>query len=122
MLSTRYDPVDWDNAAKVMLGAIYNYGEVLTLLGGVSADQSPSRSSTELTPQFVDTGDKYGFNGGVVVHIDRWDLGIITSYIDYPELNISGLTDPDSDDTFDNFPGDYKASTYETVLSLGYWF
>jgi hypothetical protein len=30
--------------------------------------------------------------------------------------------DLDGDDKFDNFPGVYKASYYETVLSLGYRF
>lgn len=115
--------VEWDNSGKVMLGAMYHYGDLLTLLGGLSADQSPSRSSsTSVTPQFIDTGDKYGFNGGIILHIDRWDLGVITSYIKYPELNIAGLSDTDGDNIFDNFPGDYNASTYETVLSFGYWF
>ncbi len=113
---------DWDNAGKVMLGARYQYSPVLTLLGGVSADQSPSRNTIEVTPQFMDIGDKYGFNGGAQLHINQWDLGIITSYFSYDDRTVPSLTDVDGDDKFDNFPGDYKASYYETVLSLGYRF
>ena len=42
----------------------------------------------------------------------------MASYIDCPDLSISGLTDPNEDGMFDSFPGDYKAETYETVLSV----
>jgi len=116
------NPTDWDNAGKVMLGARYQYNPVLTLLAGVSADQAPSRSTTEVIPQFIDTGDKYGFNAGAQFHVNQWDLGIITSYFSYPDRTVGSLTDVDGDDSFDNFPGAYKASYYETVLSIGYRF
>ena len=116
------NPVEWDNAGKVSLGARYLVHPKLTLLAGASADQSPARSSTDYTPQFMDLGTKKTFNGGGVLHINQWDLGLITSYTDYPDLNLEGLVDSDSNETFDNFPGAYKAATYETVLSLGYRF
>jgi len=116
------EPVEWDNAGKVALGAMYDVGSVFTMLAGGSADQSPARDSREFTPQFMDLGTKYGFNVGGTFHINQWDLGIITSYFDYPDVDLRGLTDPNADDIFDNFPAQYKAATYETVVSFGYRF
>ena len=52
-------PIEYDNAGKVALGARYNYTPWLTLLAGLSADQSATRTSSHVTPQFIDTGDKY---------------------------------------------------------------
>jgi len=115
-------PVEWDDCGKVAIGLSYDLYPQLTLLAGGSADQSPLRNATEFTPQFMDLGTKYGYNGGVMFHINQWDVGVITSYIDYPEVNLRGLTDLDDDGIYDNFPGDYKAATYETVLSIGYRF
>ena len=116
------NPVQWDNAGKVSLGIRYEANDVLTLLAGGCADQSPMRNSTEFTPQFTDLGTKRSYNGGGVLHINQWDIGLITSYYGYPDINLVGLTDLDEDHLFDNFPGVYKAKTYETVLSLGYRF
>jgi long-chain fatty acid transport protein len=116
------NPVDWDNAGKVSLGARYLLHPKLTLLAGVCADQSPARNSIYFTPQFMDLGTKKTFNAGGILHINQWDIGVITSYTDFPDINLVGLADADSNDTFDNFPGAYKADTYETVLSLGYRF
>jgi len=116
------NPVDWDNTIKAALGIKYDYNDVLTLLAGGSFDQSPSDGSPEVTPHFVDTGDKLGFNLGGMLHINQWDVGLAFSYIDYPDLDLRGLTDVNEDDKFDNFPGVYKASTYETILSIGYRF
>jgi len=116
------NPVEWENSGKVSLGLRYEMNQVLTLLAGGSADQSPARSSTEFTPQFVDLGTKRNYNLGGILHINQWDIGLITSYYDYPDINLVGLTDVDDDNMFDNFPGAYKAGTYETVLSLGYRF
>ena len=115
-------PVEWDDAGKVALGLTYDLYPQLTLIAGGSADQSPCRNSTEFTPQFMDLGTKYGISGGATFHSNRWDLGVITSYTDYPDINLKGLTDINNDDIYDNFPGDYKAATYETVLSLAYRF
>ncbi|MBU0982412.1 MAG: outer membrane protein transport protein [candidate division Zixibacteria bacterium] len=116
------NPTEWDNAGKIALGMRYHLNDVVTLLGGGSADQSPSRNTAQITPHFVDTGDKYSFNGGVVFHINQWDLGIVQSYISYPDRSISDFTDLNDDGVFDNFPGDYKADTYETVLSITHRF
>ncbi|MEW5796785.1 MAG: outer membrane protein transport protein [Candidatus Zixiibacteriota bacterium] len=116
------NPVDWENTVKVALGFRYQVHPKLTLLAGGGLDQSPARNSTELTPQFMDLGTKKSVNAGGILHIDQWDVGLITSYYNYPEINLEGLTDVDNSDTFDNFPGEYKASTYESVLSLGYRF
>ena len=116
------EPVDWKDAGKVALGLSYDLFPELTLLAGGSADQSPSRDSREINPQFMDLGTKYGFNFGGTLHINQWDLGVITSYFDYPDLDVRGLTDLNEDNVFDNFPGEYKAQTYETVLSVVYRF
>jgi len=115
-------PVKWDNTGKVSLGARYLLHSKLTLLAGVCADQSPSRNSTDYTPQFMDLGTKKGFSGGGILHISQWDVGLITSYTAYPDINLVGLVDSDGNGTFDNFPGAYKAGTYETVLSVGHRF
>jgi long-subunit fatty acid transport protein len=114
-------PVDWDNAGKVAIGLKYDYNESVTLLAGGSADQSPARKG-KLYPQFVDTGDKFGISGGAVFHVNRWDLGVVQSYTHYPDLTVGGLSDFNNDGVFDNFPGDYKPSYYETNLSLTYRF
>jgi len=115
-------PVEWKNAGKVMLGALYDVNQTLTLLGGFSMDQSPSRECTEITPQFLDTGTKKSISFGGIVHINQWNLGMVTAYTSYPDIAISGLTDTNKDNIIDNFPGAYKASTYETVMSIGYRF
>ena len=116
------NPVDWKNTGKVMLGVRYHFKEYLTLLAGTSMDQSPTRESTMLTPQFIDTGDKRAISGGVIYHRDQWDFGLSGSYTDYPDKSVSGLLDADGDGLADTFAGEYKASTYETVLSFNYRF
>ncbi len=115
-------PVVWVDCGKVAMGLRYDLWPALTLLAGGSADQSPMRDAVEFTPQFMDLGTKRNYNGGAILHVNEWDLGLITSYYTYPEVSLKGLSDLDSDNMFDNFPGAYKAVTYETVLSLGYRF
>ena len=115
-------PVEWDNTGKIAVGLRYLLDPKLTLLAGGSVDQSPARNSVVFTPQFMDLGTKKSINAGGVFHINQWDLGIITSYFRYPDINFKGLVDLNGDNTYDNFPGEYKARTYETVLSFGYRF
>ena len=116
-------PVEWENAGKIMLGGAYSCSDKLTFLGGVSADQSPARSSTEMTPLFFDLGTKYGVNGGLIYNADRWQLGFITGYVHTPDdRTVSTLVDPDNNGINDSFPGLYGAQTYETVLSVIYRF
>ncbi|MBD3404230.1 hypothetical protein GF420_15175, partial [candidate division GN15 bacterium] len=115
-------PDDWNNAGKVAVGMSYMATDLLTLLGGVSADQSADRDPSGFRPQLVDTGDKYGFNLGAVFSFSQWELGFATSYIHGPDIDIAKLQDLNNDGLFDNFPGEYKADTYETVLSFNYRF
>jgi len=115
-------PVDWKDAFKFMFGAKYDLSGVMTLVGGTSFDQSPCRDSDQLTPQFVDTGDKFGLTGGLIFHIQQWDLGLATSYVRYPDLTVDKLVDLDGDGNMDSFGGVYKADTYETTLSFNYRF
>ncbi|MFH1688588.1 MAG: outer membrane protein transport protein [bacterium] len=115
-------PVQWDNAFKVAAGAQYVYNESLTLLGGVNYDQSPAKGNELQTPQIVDLGNKLGLSGGLVVHIQEWDLSLATNYIHHPDGSSPGLTDLDGDGNYDNFTGAYGADTYQTVLSVNYRF
>jgi len=115
-------PVEWKDAAKLMLGFRYNFRDLLTIVGGGSTDQSPARESDEITPQFVDTGNKYTISGGIIYHHERWDFGVAGSFTSYPDLTVPELVDLNDDGVADNLPGEYKASTYETVLSFNYRF
>ena len=116
-------PVTWDDAGRVMLGAEYILNRNISLVGGTSYDQSPVRSGTDATPLFVDPGDRYGFNGGLLVNVQQWDVGFVTSYFYYPDdQTVSGVRDLNNDGIIDNFPGTYSASTFETVLSVNYRF
>ncbi len=114
--------IDWENTGKVMAGASYDYTDYLTLLAGLSLDQSPAREVKQFSPLFVDTGDKYGFNAGFIIHIERWDLGLVSSYLHYPDLTVAAPRNFGQDEEFVYFPGDYKAATYETILSFNYRF
>ncbi len=116
------NPVDWENSGKFALGLLYDYNQYLTIIGGGSANQSPARTNSLVTPQFIDTGDKYTFSGGLIWHFKQYDLGFVTSYTTYPDLTSNDLVDLNSDDIFDNFNGFYKAETYETVFSFVYRF
>ncbi len=116
------DLVEWENTGKVALGLEYDFNDNFTLLGGGSVDQSPSRENSLLTPQFIDTGDKQTFSGGLIWHYRQYDLGFVTSYTSYPDLNSGDLVDANADGLFDNFNGFYKAESYETVFSFIYRF
>lgn len=114
-------PVAWENAGRIMLGAQYKASNLFTLYAGGNFDQSPARGGTQFTPNFVDTGDKYGISGGVMFHINEWDFGFASQYSSYPDLNITAI-DSDGDGIDDSFPGTYKAEYFETVLSFIYRF
>lgn len=114
--------VEWENTGKVALGIKYDYNDHFTFLAGGSDDQSPSRVNSLLTPQFVDTGDKLTFSGGLIWHYRQYDFGFVTSYTSYPDLDTYDLVDANADGLFDNFNGFYKAESYETVFSFIYRF
>ena len=114
--------VEWENAGKFAFGLLYDYNDYITFVGGGSADQSPSRLNSQLTPQFIDTGDKYTYSGGLIWHYRQYDFGFITSYTSYPDLTSLDLVDLNSDGIYDNFNGFYKADSYETVFSFVYRF
>lgn len=116
------NPVSWDNTLKGMIGLDYQFSRVITFLGGLSLDQSPARKAAQITPQFVDTGTRFGISGGVIFHIQQWDLSIVSSYIQQPDLTVESISDFDNDGSPDSFAGDYQADTYETNLSFNYRF
>ncbi len=115
-------PVDWQNTSKVMIGVSYDYADFLTLLAGASLDQSPARNAKELSPLFVNTGNMYGFNTGFIAHIERWDIGLASSYFKQSDLTVSTPSTFGQEEDLVLFPGDYKAATYETILSFNYRF
>lgn len=114
--------VEWTDAGKLMLGAQYAFKPYWTMMAGATADQSPSRDARFMLPLLMDTGEKYSFRIGSMFHIRQWDLGFATGYTSYPDRQIKVLEDKDGDGTYDNFPGDYQAEQYETVLSVNYRF
>ncbi len=115
-------PVDWENSGTVMLGVEYKFADYLTLFGGGSVDQSPARSATQFTPQFIDNGTKTGINFGLQFHIERWDLGFMSSYTSQPDLSVVGFDGLDDGLVAQRFPGDYKSDRYESALSINYRF
>ena len=116
------NPVEWQDAAKVAMDLKYDFKSFITLLAGASFDQSPARDAVEFTPHLMDTGTKYSYSTGVIYHHDQWDFGLAGSITTYPDLTVENLVDTDADGLPDNFAGEYKASTYETVLSFNYRF
>ncbi len=112
----------WKNSGKVSLGVSYEYSDFLTLMAGGQADQSPFRGNPLVTPHFADLGDKYTFSGGFTWHINQWDIGLAQSYTHIPDLTIYHLYDSNDNGLVDNFAADYKAQTFETVLSVNYRF
>lgn len=117
------NPAEWDNTGKLALGAHYAHNDVVSFMGGVSAEQSPLRNSLLFTPMFVETGTRYGFSGGMQLSFERWELGLITSFFQYPtDYDINWTVDSDNDGLDDSFPGLYSAAGVETILSVNYRF
>lgn len=113
---------DWSNTAKIMFGFGYDFNDAFTFLGGVQSDQSPFDGSEMFTPHFIDLGSKLAISGGIQLHINQWDIGIAQIYTNHDDLTVSELTTMDEAGVSYNVPGDYKADTYETVLSFNYRF
>ena len=114
--------VDWNDAAAFMAGARYDWSEGLTLLGGVSIDQSPAADNEYFSTHFMDLGTKVGLSGGFIAHIQQWDIGLTTSYVGQPDADDVMLVDIDGDGSVDTFAGDYKAASYNTSLMFNYRF
>jgi len=122
-VATHDNPMTWEDANSAALGLQYAHSEFLTLVGGVSYDQSPIANSLEFTPKFVDTGTRYGFNGGLIASIEQWELGLIGSYFQYPDDRwVPYANDVNNDGLADSFTGTYKAASFETILSVNYRF
>lgn len=112
--------VDWKNTFKAALGGRYDMTPVLTLMAGVSLDQGVNPDKVGFLPQFVDTGTKFGFNGGLMLHLQTWELGFGGSVIANPDLTVERSYD--SEGSLVGFPGQYKATTFETVFSIAHRF
>lgn len=133
------NPVDWDDAAAIMLGASYDAASYMTLLmgasmdfrevssvslliPGVNSDQSDEVDEEFFMPQLTSQTNRYTLNAGVVFHINQWDLGIVTTYNDFPDLTYPTITEEDGGRTPISFAGDLESQTFETVLSFIYRF
>ena len=120
--STTTAPVDWESAGKFAVGLKYDLAPLFSILAGGTADQSPLANGQMVSPNLIDTGDKYIYNIGGVLHVERWELSMMTSYTSFPDHTTSAIFDWNGDKTPDTFPGAYKASLYETVMSFTYRF
>jgi len=116
-----HNPVEWDDALRLNVGANYAYRDFVDFRGGFSYDQNAAGAGT-MTPQFIDLGDKYSYSVGVGFEIGFWHLDLATVYTRQPDLNVTGLTDLDGDDIADNFGGLYQADNYHTILGISYRF
>lgn len=114
--------VDWDDTYELMAGIAFDFSDHLTLMGGVSFDQSPARKEENFHPLFFDLGTKLSLSTGMQVHLDRWDLGVSTSYTQQPSASVAELVDADGNGHPENFAGDFEGATYQTVFALNYRF
>lgn len=115
-------PVAWEDTYKLMGGFSYELSKYFTVLGGVSYDQSALGDVVDVTPQFMDLGEKNTISSGFVWHYNRWDFGLVTNYTSYPDLTVDQEVDYNNDGLMDNLTGDYKAASYETVFTFNYRF
>ncbi len=113
-------PIDWSNAAKIMLGADYKTGGNVDLRAGISFDQSPAKAATFI-PQFIDLGDKLGLHFGAGIALGFWNLDFATSYTHQKDLNVTDMVIGDND-ILDNIPANYRADNYQTILGISYRF
>jgi len=112
--------VKWKNTLKAALGGRYEVNSTLTLLGGLSIDQGVNPDKVGFVPQFMDTGTKLGLNSGLLLHLQTWDLGLGGSIMINPDLTVDRTYE--SDGSLQGFPGLYKATTFETILSVAHRF
>jgi long-chain fatty acid transport protein len=113
-------PFTWKNALKVALGADFEANKVVTLMGGISWDQGVSSDHAGFVPQFADAGSKFGFSGGAIFHVQNWDLGVTGGITTGSKFTVPH--EYSADGSLTGFPGEYKATTLETVLSVKHRF
>ena len=133
------NPVDWKDAAALMIGADYEASDFLTLLMGASMDfreissiaylipgvqpsESDKVNEEAYYPQLDSQKDRYTLNGGFIFHINQWDLGLVTTYSKFPDLTYPSIAESDGGRTPISFAGDLKSQTFETVMSFIYRF
>jgi long-chain fatty acid transport protein len=120
--STTTVPVDWESTIKLAIGLKYDVTTRFSLLAGGTADQSPLSNVQMVSPNIIETGNKFIYNIGGILHLAQWDVSIMSSYTALPDRTTSAISDWDGDKTPDTFPGTYTASQYETVMSFTYRF
>lgn len=115
-------PTEWTDAGMIALGMNYELNNTFTLLAGAKGGQSANSDEIGVIPQFVDPGQHLTFSIGSIFSIQQWVLGFSTSYTIYEDQTITQLNDLNGDGNFDNFPANYDAETFETVVSFSYRF
>lgn len=114
--------VDWNNTFEVMAGTAFDVSDVVTFMGGVSYDQSPANNEQNLTPLFFDLGAKWTISSGMLLHWERWELGVSTNYTKHPSVTVDELVYSDENGRPENFPGAYNGATFQTVFAFNYRF
>ncbi len=111
----------WKSTLRHSLGVMYSL-ETVSFRGGVYYDPSPIPRST-LTPLIPDIGSKWGLNLGFSYQATpriRIDGHYEILYV--PDLDFTGLEDPDADSTADNMPGVYTLDLQALELGVAYTF
>jgi long-chain fatty acid transport protein len=119
-------PIAWQDAARVMVGALYKPLTYMDVRAGFGADKSSikwdnSGGVTQI-PQFFDLGTKFTYSFGLGFEIDVWTLELATSYTTQPDMDVSRRVDQDGDGLMDNITAEYKADNYQTLLGISYRF
>jgi long-chain fatty acid transport protein len=112
---------NWDDAARIMVGANYRLNDFTDLRAGLGFDQSPVTKET-FVPQFMDLGDKFSYSAGVGFAVGFWHLDVSGVYTHQKDLDLSQMPRFSDDGLMENLPGAYSADNYETILGLSYRF
>jgi long-subunit fatty acid transport protein len=119
-------PITWQDAARVMVGAIYKPLSYMDVRAGFAADKSSikwdnSGGVTQI-PQFFDLGTKFTYSFGLGFEVDVWTLELATSYTSQPDIDVARRLDQDGDGLMDNITAEYRAENYQTILGISYRF
>jgi len=114
-------PMNWDDQFQFSLGAQYQMRENLILRGGYGFDQTAVPDETVL-PYLPDYNSRHRLNAGVSLLLNRFELAGQVSGAFSGTRTVTRISDLNRDGQFDNFPGEYKTSQFELLLSTIYRF
>lgn len=120
-MKTYVMPMKYEDQVRISLGAEYLASENWVLRGGYYFDGSAVPDET-MRPYLPDYGSRHGFNAGVTLLLEKWELSgqLNTSF--GGTRTISELSDVNRDGQYDNFPGEYTLNKFEFLLSTKYLF